>query len=812
LPARTDVVIVGGGVIGCAIAWHLAKLGITDVVLLERRQLTCGTTWHAAGLIGQLRSTRNLTTLARYTTELLGTLERETGQATGFRQNGSISVALTAARFEELKRQASMARGFGLEVETLTASEVLARYPLLDGRGVTGGVWLPRDGQADPVGVTLAFARGARSLGVRIVEGRTVRRILVHGGVATGVRLDDGEIRADAVVLASGMWSHALARDIGVAVPLHAAEHFYAITEPIDGLPRDLPVLRVPDEETYVKEDAGKLLVGAFEARAKPWGMAGIPEDFAFDSLPDDLDHFGPVLERAAARVPVLARTGIRTWFNGPESFTPDDRYLLGETPEVRRLFVAAGFNSIGIQSSGGAGKVLAEWIRDGHEPIDLADVDVRRMHPGQATRRYLRDRTVESLGLLYADHWPHRQYATARGARRSPLHDRLVAMRACMGEFAGWERPQWFAAPGERPEFDYGWGVPVWHRAARDECMAVRDRVALFDQTSFAKFRIDGADACRILQRVCSNDVDVAPGRIVYTQWLNARGGIEADLTVARLAESSFLVVTGAGSQVRDFAWLARAIPPDARCTALDVTSAQAVIGVMGPASRALLEAASGDRFDNDRCPFGHAIASEIGYAPVRAARITYVGELGWEIYVATEFAANVFDALVAEGAAFGARPAGFQAMTSCRVEKGYRHWGHDIGVDDTPLEAGLAFAVAWDKPVAFTGRDALLRRRDAGPPRRRLVQFALAEADALVHGEEPIACNGSLVGRVTSGAVGHRVGESLAMGYVTLPVPVTQAELDAHDFAIEVAGRRVAARARLAPRYDPASARVRA
>jgi 4-methylaminobutanoate oxidase (formaldehyde-forming) len=848
LPSRADVVVIGGGIVGCSIAYHLAKLGITDVVLLERRQLTCGTTWHAAGLVPQLRATRTLTELAKYTSELFRGLEAETGQATGFRQNGSIGVALNDGRFEELKRGASMARAFGVEVEVIGPSEVKARYPLIDLQGVVGGVWLPADGQTNPVDTTLALAKGARAMGARVVEGVEVEDVLVENGRAVGVRAviagRDGErlaaasrgatdagsraasasatqgaerveIRAGTVVLAAGMWSHWLARRVGVRLALQAAEHFYVVTEAIDGLPRDLPTLRVPDEWAYYKEDAGKLLVGAFEPVAKPWGLNGIPRDFCFDALPDDVEHFTPVLERAVARVPRLASAGIATWFNGPESFTPDDRYLLGETAEVRDLFVACGFNSIGIQSSGGAGKVLAEWIRDRRVPADLPGMEVRRMAPFQGTRAYLRDRTVESLGLLYAMHWPFRQPETARGARHSPFHDRLLAAGACMGELGGWERPNWYALPGQFPEgpprYEYAWGPQNWFGNAAAECRAVRDAVALFDQSSMAKFLVQGRDACAALNRIGTANVDVPVGRVVYTQWLNARGGIEADLTVTRIAETEYLVVTSVGSHHRDLAHLREQLPPGAHCTVTDVTAGLPMLGLMGPGSRALLAELSGEDLSNAGFPFGTSREIEIGYAIVRASRITYVGELGWELYVPADFALHVFDRILEAGARHGLALAGFHAMNACRTEKGYRHWGHDVGVEDTPLEAGLSFTCAFDKPGGFVGREAVLERKALGTPRRRLVQIRLAEPSALVYHEEPILCDGRIVGSVTSGMYGHRVGASLGMGYVRLDEPVTAQALVARRFEVEVACERVPAQLQLAPYYDSGNERIR-
>ena len=592
LPEACEVAIIGGGVIGCSIAYHLTKAGIADVVLLERRKLTSGTTWHAAGLIGQLRGSANMTRLAKYTAELYRELERETGQATGFKQNGSVSVALHAGRLEEFRRNASMAKVFGLQVDIITPEEIRERHPLVETADAVGGTWIPSDSQANPADVTLALAKGSRTGGARLVEDTKVTAFIMDGRRVAGVRTDRGDIRARWVVLAAGMWSRDMAAQIGVTLPLQACEHFYIVTEPFDGVTPNLPVLRVYDECAYYKEDAGKILLGAFEPRAKPWGMGGIPDDFEFDQLPEDLEHFEPILEKAMGRMPALQNAGIRTFFNGPESFTPDVRYNLGPAPGVDGLMVAVGLNSIGIQSAGGVGKVVAAWIKDGHSPMDLWEVDVRRHMPFQANRAYLRDRVSESLGLLYADHWPFRQYTTGRGLRRSPLHEHLKAAGACFGESAGWERANWFAPKGVKPEYEYSFGRQNWFVHSAAEHRAAREGVALFDLTSFAKFRVEGADAARVLDRVSANHVAGEAGRAVYTQWLNERGGIEADLTVTRLAEDAFLVVTSGACQVRDFHWLKGHVQDHERCTVTDVTSAFAVIGVAGPRSRALLQA----------------------------------------------------------------------------------------------------------------------------------------------------------------------------------------------------------------------------
>ncbi|MFN4090787.1 MAG: FAD-dependent oxidoreductase, partial [Alphaproteobacteria bacterium] len=751
--------------------------------------------------------------------ELFAGLEVETGQATGFRQNGSIAVALNEARFEELKRGASMGRSFGLEVEVIGAADIAALYPILETKDIVGGLFLVKDGQTNPIDTTQALAKGARMRGARIVENMKVERILVENGRAAGVVTAEGVVRADTVVMAGGMWSRELGAAVGVNVPLHACEHFYIVTEPVPNLPADLPILRISDECAYYKEDAGKILLGCFEPVAKPWGMDGIPEDFSFDTLPEDFAHFEPILEQAVRRMPLLADAGIRTFFNGPESFTPDDRYLIGEAPELPDLFLACGFNSIGIQSSGGVGKVLADWIRDRHPPMELADVDARRMMPFQSNRRYLRERVSETLGLLFDMHWPWRQYATARGARRSVFHDRLVAAGACMGETAGWERPNWYARSGEAAEYVYSYGRQNWFGACEEECLRTRDAVSLFDQSCFSKYLVQGRDACAVLERISANRVDVPPGRAVYTQWLNARGGIEADLTVTRLSETEFLVVSTAAGQVRDLAWLRRHIPEDAHCTVADVTSGLPMLGLMGPGVRDLLAAVSPDDFSNEAFPFGASREVEIGYARVRATRLTYVGELGWELYVPAEFAPHVFDVLVEAGRPLGLGLAGYHAMNALRMEKGYRHWGHDIGEEDDPVQAGLGFAVAWDKPPGswgpFLGREALLRRRDEGTPRRRLVQIALEDAGAaapLMYHDEPIRRDGAVVGATTSGMWGHRVGRALGMGYVACPEGVTRDWLEAGRWEVEIAWKTYPVRVQLGPWYDPKGERIRA
>ena len=810
LPAAARVVIIGGGIIGCSVAYHLAKLGWRDVVLLERKQLSCGTTWHAAGLVRAMLYTVNLTKLAQYTAELYLNLEAETGQATGYKRSGSVSIATNKERWEEILRGASMAAAFGVEVDVISAAEAAAKWPLLNIDDVVGAVWYPQDGQTNPADTCAALARGARMQGVQIFEQTPVTGIRVEGRRAQAVQTADGEISAEVVVNCAGLWGREVGRLAGVNVPLHAAEHFYVVTEPMADVPRDLPSMRDMDSGAYYKEDAGKLLVGGFELQAKPWGMDGVPADFCFDQLPEDWDHFQPILEGAMHRVPALNNVGIRTFFNGPESFTPDQRYNLGPAPELDNFYVAAGFNSIGIQSGGGAGKALAEWIVGSEPPFDLWDVDIRRVMPHQGDKTYLFKRVSEALGLMYAMHWPYRQYKTARGVRTSPFHERLAGLGACFGEVAGWERPNWYATNGMEPKYAYSFGRQNWFAACGEECRAVREAVGLFDLSSFAKFLVRGADAEAALQRICANDVAVAPGRAVYTQWLNEAAGIEADLTVTRISDESFLVVTSAATAVRDWTWLTRQTADD-RVVIEDWTSAYAVIGVMGPESRALLSTLSDADLSNAAFPFAHSREIEVGGAPVRATRMSYVGALGWELYVPAEFARGLLDAVLAAGEGFALRPCGMHALDSLRIEKAYRHWGHDITSEDTPFEAGLGFVCALDKPVPFIGREALLRQGENGVT-KRLVQFALDDPESLLYHNEPIYRDGAMVGYITSGAYGHTLGRAIGLGYVNHTDGVDGAFVEAGAYEIDIAWKRYRARASLKPLYDPKSAEMRA
>ena len=812
VPNQARVVIIGGGVIGCSVAYHLAKLGWSDVVLLERKQLTSGTTWHAAGLIAQLRATANMTKLAKYSQELYGALEAETGVATGFKRVGSITAALTAERREEIFRQAAMARAFGVEVEEITPSEIGVRYPHLNLDGVEAGVFLPKDGQGDPGNIALALAKGARQNGALIQERVKATGLRRKGRRITGVdwQAEDGaqgHITCEMVVNCAGMWGHEVGRMAGVNVPLHACEHFYIVSEAIEGLSQ-LPVLRVPDECAYYKEDAGKMLLGAFEPNSKPWAMSGIPDSFEFDQLPEDFDHFEPILEMAVNRMPMLASAGIHTFFNGPESFTPDDAYHLGLAPEMDNVWVAAGFNSIGIQSAGGAGMALSQWMEAGEKPFDLGDVDIARMQPFQGNKHYLFERSKETLGLLYADHFPYRQKATARGIRRTPFHAHLEAHGAVFGEISGWERANWFADVGQKRDYEYSWGRQNWFDNVAREHRAIRTGVGMYDMSSFGKLRVEGREAEAFLNYVCGGDMSGPVGKITYTQFLNKAGGIEADVTVTRLAETAYLVVTPAATRLADETWLRRHVG-DRNVVITDVTAGEGVLAVMGPHARAVMQAVSPQDFSNDANPFGTAQQIELGMGLARVHRVSYVGELGWEIYVSADMAAHAFESLWQAGQAQGMVLCGMHMMDGCRMEKGFRHFGHDITCEDHVLEAGLGFAVKTDKPN-FIGRAAVLTKRQAGLE-TRLVQFKLTDPEPMVYHNEPILRDGEIVGYLSSGAYGHHLGAAIGLGYVPCKGE-TPAQVLASRYEIDVAGVKVRAEASLRPMYDPTSQRMKA
>ncbi|MGH1444978.1 MAG: GcvT family protein [Cognatishimia sp.] len=813
IPTKARVVIIGGGVIGCSVAYHLAKKGWKDIVLLERKQLTSGTTWHAAGLIAQLRATKNMTKLAKYSQELYGELESETGVSTGFKRCGSITVALTEERKEEIYRQAAMARAFGVEVEEISNERVQELYPHLNLDGVKGAVYLRKDGQGDPANIALALAKGARLNGALIKERIKVTGLRKEDRKVVGVdwQSDDGSqtghIACDMVVNCAGMWGQEVGKMAGANVPLQACEHFYIVTENIEGLTQ-LPVLRVPDEYAYYKEDAGKILLGAFEPVAKPWAMDGIPEEFEFDQLQEDFDHFEPILEMAVDRVPLLAEAGIHTFFNGPESFTPDDAYHLGLAPELDNFWVAAGFNSIGIQSAGGAGMALAEWMDGGEKPFDLGDVDISRMQPFQGNKRYLFERSKETLGLLFKDHFPFKQKETARGVRRSPLHHHLLERGAVMGEFAGWERANWIAKPGQSREYEYTWKRQNWFENSANEHRAVRENVGLYDMSSFGKIRVEGPDAEAFMNYIGGGNFSVVNGKITYTQFLNRNGGIEADVTVTRLSETAYLVVTPAATCLADQTWMRRHVG-EFRVVITDVTAGEAVMAVMGPNARALLQKVSPNDFSNEVNPFGTAQEIEIGMGLARAHRVTYVGELGWEIYASSDMAGHVFETLWEAGQDMDLQLCGLHMMDSLRIEKGYRHFGHDITCEDHVIDAGLGFAVKTDKPD-FIGKEAVLKRKESGP-QNRLLQFRLTDPEPLLYHNEPILRDGEIVGFLSSGAYGHTLGGAMGLGYVPCSGE-SATEVLASIYEIDVMGMRIKAEASIRPMYDPTSSRVKA
>ncbi|MEM9202443.1 MAG: FAD-dependent oxidoreductase [Actinomycetota bacterium] len=808
VPDRAQVVVVGGGIVGCSIAYHLTRRDITDVVVLEQNTLTAGTTWHAAGLVSQLKSTYSLTKLAAYSARLFEELEDETGQATGYRTPGSIQVADNEQRWEEIRRGATMADGVGVDCEEISIERAAELFPHMRTDDLVGALYIPRDGQTSPVDTTMALAKGAKSRGAQVIENVAVTQLKTDNGKISGVVTEQGEIEAEIVVLATGMWTRHLAAQIGVNVPLQACEHFYIVTEPIDGMKLGTPTLRDPGNYTYFKEETGKIMAGFFEPRGKIWRTDEVPRDFAFDSLPEDWDHVGPIFERAIHRVPVLGEVGLQLFFNGPEAFTPDGVYYMGEAPEVDNCYVAAGFNSVGIQSAGGVGWALADWIADKHPPMDLNSVDIRRAQPFQGDVDYLKGRISESLGLLYAMHWPFRQYESARGIRHSPLHDRIDAANAVFGETAGWERPNWYADEGQARAYEYSYGKQNWHDNMVRECMGVREAVGLFDQTSFAKFRVEGPDALEVLNHISVANIDAPIHKAIYTQWCNHKGGIEADLTVTRMSDDGFFVVTAAAAENRDLTWLRRAAAgKDVEIT--NVTHDFVMLGLMGPNSRKLLSELTDADLSNDGFPFGWSKRIELAGQQVLALRMSYVGELGWELYMPNAMAEAVYDAIVTAGATHGLVHAGYHAMNSLRLEAGMRHWGHDITDEDTPLEAGLGFAIDWDKGD-FLGREALLAQK--GQPRsKRLIQFRIEDPELLTYHDEPLYRDGDVVGRISSSMWSATQDRCCAMGYLEHPdgEAITKAWLDDAMWETNIGGRRVPVSTSIRSWYDPQNQR---
>lgn len=811
LPSSAAVIVVGGGIVGCSTAWHLAALGVGEVLLLERDKLTSGSTWHAAGLVGQLRANANITRLLGYSVELYDRLEAETGQATGWKRNGGLRLACNADRWTEVRRQATTARSFGLEMHLLSAKEAQALWPLMQVDDVVGAAFLPTDGQANPSDIALALAKGARAKGVRIVEDVTVTGFVVEGGRIRAVETDRGRVSCGKLVLASGQWTRQLAGRLGVNVPLVSVQHQYVITEPMPGVTPGLPTLRDPDRLTYYKEEVGGLVMGGYEPNPIPWALDGVPERFAHQLLDEDWEHFEPIMELALGRVPALADAGIKTMINGPESFTPDGNFILGEAPEVANVFVGAGFNAFGIAAGGGAGMALAEWVARGAPPFDLWAVDIRRFGPPHQDTAWVRTRTLEAYARHYTMAWPLEEMTAGRPLRRSPLYDRLASAGAVFGEKLGWERANWFAAPGEKAQDCYGFGRQNWFEAVGREHRAAREAVALFDQSSFAKYELSGPDAEAALSWLCANDVTKPAGSLTYTQMLNERGGIECDLTVARLGPDRFYIVTGTGFATHDRHWIERNIPSGMEVRLADVTNAHAVLSLFGPKAREVLRPLTRADLANDAFPFGTVREIGIAGCPVRALRVTYVGELGWELHVPVELALTLFEAIAEAGRPHGLVLAGYRAIESLRLEKAYRAWGSDIGPDHTPLMAGLGWAVKLKKEIPFLGRKALEAQLQRPLP-RLLAGFTVADPAVVLLGRETIHRNGERVGWLASAGWGYTLGCGIGLGYVRDEAGVDRAHVLGGSYELEVAGERVPAEVFLEPRYDPRNERIKA
>jgi 4-methylaminobutanoate oxidase (formaldehyde-forming) len=811
LPTTARAVIIGGGIIGCSTAYHMGKLGWTDTVLLERKKLTSGTTFHAAGLVGQLRTSANITQLLGYSVELYKKLEAETGLQTGWKMNGGLRLACNAERWTEVKRQATTAHSFGLEMHLLTPKEAQELWPLMTIDDLVGAAYLPTDGQANPSDITQSLAKGARMAGVKIFEDTPVTRVIVEDGRIRGVETPFGTIECEKVICCAGQWTRTLAASVGVNVPLVSVEHQYMITEKIEGVTPNLPTLRDPDRLTYWKEDVGGLVWGGYEPNPKPWAVNGIPEGFHFDLLTSDYDHYGQFMEDAIARVPALASAGVKQLLNGPESFTPDGNFILGEAPELRNFYVGAGFNAFGIASGGGAGMALAEWAAKGEAPYDLWPVDIRRFGKVHQSTDWVRTRTLEAYGKHYTIAWPSEEMKSARPTRRSPLYAHLKAAGACFGEKLGWERPNWFAdlTKGEVPQDRYSYQRPGWWDQVKREHQAAREAAVLIDQTSFAKFTLKGPDAAKCLNYIAAGNVDRAVGSLTYTQMLNKRGGIEADVTVARTAWDEFYIVTGTGFATHDFDWISRNLTGN--CQLVDVTAGSAVLSLMGPEAREILSRVSGDDLSNVAFPFGMARRISVASCRVLALRVTYVGELGWELHMPTDVAVMVYEALMAAGAGLGLRNAGYRAIETLRLEKGYRAWGADIGPDHTPVEAGLAWACKMKSGVDFIGRDAIAAQL-AGGVKKRLAGFTVDDPSVILLGRETIYRNGARVGWLSSGGFGHTVGKPIGYGYVRNADGVTEDYMTSGSYELEVASERVPATLHLGALYDPAGARIKA
>ncbi|WP_210880373.1 GcvT family protein [Roseovarius autotrophicus] len=813
-PTQAQVVIIGGGSIGCNIAYHLTELGVTDVVVLERNQLTAGTTWHAAGeIVPAVLGAEWECELYLHGRKLIAELEAETGQATGWRKVGYIQPADTPERLEEMRRGAAFMNLHGFDIHEISPAEAAERFPIGDFSNTLAAFWYPEEGRTNSVDTTMALARGARSRDARIIEGIAVRDILTRDGRAVGVRTDRGEIAAEHVVIAAGMWSRQIGAKVGLNLPLQAAEHYYVITEEIAGLNSDLPLLEDPHNWSYYREEVGGLLVGLFEPDAAPWMVDAIPENFAFGEIEPDWDRMVPHLEAAFRRVPQIAEAGVRKFFCGPESFTPDLAPLVGEAPGLRNAWVAAGLNSLGILYGPGIGMTLAHWIVDGRCPVDHTAFNVNRFADGtHNTPAFRRARTPELLAKSFGAHFPNDTFKTARGLKRSALYERLKAAGAYFSESHGWELPDWFAPTPEQAKVEaYSWGRQNWFDWHAAEHRAAREDAILMDMSSMAKFLVQGRDACALLNRISCNQVDVAPGRVVYTAWTNEAGGFEADLTVTRMAEDQFMVVVGENSHGQTETWMRRHIGADEFVTITDVTDGITQINIHGPKARAILERFSEADLSNEAFPFMSARHIDVGFFRVHALRVTYVGELGWELHVPSLHAVQVYDLLVEAGRDHGLRDAGMQTLSSLRLEKAYRDFGVDVDNTDNPIEAGLGFAVKLDKPSGFIGRNALVEIKATGTPKRRMLQFLLQDPEPLMHGNEIIQLDGKPVGYTQVGAYGHTLGGAVAIGFAQTDAPLTADRVTSGNWSIVIAGRSVPAIASLKPLLDPRMERVR-
>lgn len=810
LPSHAQIIVIGGGIIGCSTAYHLARDHKADVILLEQGKLTSGSTWHAAGLVGQLRSSASITRVLKYSVELYKGLAAETGLDTGWKMTGCLRLATNQDRWTEYKRLATTARSFGMDMHLISPDEVKRMWPLMDVSDLVGASWLPTDGQASPSDITQSLAKGARMHGAKIREGVTVTGFTMAGNRITHVKTDQGDIACDKVVNCGGMWARELGAIAGITVPLQPIKHQYIVTEKIAGLAADAPTLRDPDRRTYFKEEVGGLVMGGYEPNPQSWVQGDIPKNWEFRLFDDDYDHFGQHLEQAIARIPALAETGVKQMINGAESFTPDGNFILGVGPECANMYVGAGFNAFGIASGGGAGWVLAEWVMSGEAPLDLWSVDIRRFSSLHKDRAWVAERTDEAYGKHYTIGFPHEEYTSGRPRITSPLYTRLQSQGAVFGSKLGWERPNWFAPKGVEARDNYSMGRQNWFDAVAAEHKHCREAVGIFDQSSFAKFELTGKDAARALDYICANHVTKAPGRLTYTQLLNSRGGIEADLTVARLTEDRFYIVTGTGFRTHDAAWIADHLPKgDVQLT--DITEDWGTLSLMGPKARDVLARVTSADVSNAAFPFGHVQELTIAGAQVRALRVTYVGELGWELHVPLTATGAVFDALMAAGADHGIRPLGYRAIESLRLEKGYRAWSADITPNDTPIEAGLGWAVKLGKGLDFMGRSAL--QAAAGKPlTKRLMSFTVDDPAAVLVGRETILRNGEAVGYLTSGGFGYTVGKSIGYGYVKHPDGVSDEWLATGSYELVVANEALPARIAMEPLYDPTNARVKA